>query len=365
MVDMDNICYADTRTGVLRKEKLKKKSILIILFSYMAINIFANDTFFSLSGGNLVPVNEESVSIEMREETITLDFQENFYEVTVDFTFYNSGDTATLSVGFPFFAPGNLGKGKIYDFKCWTNGEETSFEDIPIIWNSQTDKQLELQNAYTRKIRFNKKEVTTTKVKYKSSYSIDSNIEKNGMSHSHWDGYYLYGTGSSWKNSIGKIKLIIINNLHYGYLDIIRMGDSIWGESIKDKLSKINENTYEAVFTNIEPNFTEIFYIYFENILSDSGPKCFPGYFPFIKQITNQEELKWYKKDQLRIIRNAIYALHGYQFKSEDLKNLFIVVGEEWYPSYNERIKTGFSEESLSEIEKENIRIILEEENKR
>ena len=51
----------------------------------MAINIFANDTFFSLSGGNLVPVNEESVSIEMREETITLDFQENFYEVTVDF----------------------------------------------------------------------------------------------------------------------------------------------------------------------------------------------------------------------------------------------------------------------------------------
>lgn len=40
----------------------------------MAINIFANDTFFSLSGGNLVPVNEESVSIEMREETITLDF---------------------------------------------------------------------------------------------------------------------------------------------------------------------------------------------------------------------------------------------------------------------------------------------------
>ena len=93
----------------------------------MAINIFANDTFFSLSGGNLVPVNEESVSIEMKEETITLDFQENFYEVTVDFTFYNSGDTETLSVGFPFFAPGNLGERKNFDFKCCTNGEETSF----------------------------------------------------------------------------------------------------------------------------------------------------------------------------------------------------------------------------------------------
>lgn len=331
----------------------------------MAINIFANDTFFSLSGGNLVPVNEESVSIEMREETITLDFQENFYEVTVDFTFYNSGDTETLSVGFPFFAPGNLGKGKIYDFKCWTNGEETSFEDIPLIWNSETDKQPELQNAYTRKIRFNKKDVTTTKVKYKSSYSRDLDIEKSGMSYAYWDGYYLFGTGSSWKNSIGKIKLVIINNLPYGYIETVRMGKDIGGTSIKNKISKIDEKTYEVIFTNIEPNYTDIFYICFDNILSDSGPKYFPAYFPFIKKITNSDELKWYTKAQLRIIRNTIYALHGYQFKSEDLKNLFIVVGKDWNPTYHERIKSGFSEESLSEIEKENIRIILEEENKR
>lgn len=344
---------------------MKKKSILFILVFHIAINIFANDTFFSLSGGNLVPINEESVSIEMKEETITLDFHENYYEVTVDFTFYNSGDTETLSIGFPFFAPGNLGKGKIYDFKCWTNGEETSFEDKPIIWNSKTDEQPELQNAYTRKIQFNKKQTTTTKVKYKSSYSIDSDIEKDGMSYAYWDGYYLFGTGSSWKNSIGKIRLVIINNLPYGYLQTVRMGKNIGGSSVKDKISIINEKTYEVIFTNIEPDYTDIFYVCFENILSDSGPKRFPAYFPFTKTITNSDELKWYTKAQLRIIRNTIYDLHGYQFKSEDLRKLFIVVGKDWYPSYTERIKTGFSEEALSEIEKENIKIILEEENKR
>lgn len=344
---------------------MKKKSILFILVFHIAINIFANDTFFSLSGGNLVPINEESVSIEMKEETITLDFHENYYEVTVDFTFYNSCNTETLSIGFPFFAPGNLGKGKIYDFKCWTNGEETSFEDKPIIWNSKTDEQPELQNAYTRKIQFNKNQITTTKVKYKSSYSIDSDIEKKGMSYAYWDGYYLYGTGSSWKNSIGKIHLVIINNLPYGYLETVRMGKNIWGSSVKDKISIIDEKTYEVIFTNIEPDYTDIFYVCFENILFDSGPKRFPAYFPFIKTITNSDELKWYTKAQLRIIRNTIFALHGYQFKSEDLRNLFIVVGKDWYPSYTERIKTVFSEESLSEIEKENIRIILEEENKR
>ena len=137
------------------------------------------------------------------------------------------------------------------------------------------------------------------------------------------------------------------------------------GTSIKNKISKIDEKTYKVIFTNIEPNYTDIFYICFDNILSDSGPKYFPAYFPFIKKITNSDELKWYTKAQLRIIRNTIYALHGYQFKSEDLKNLFIVVGKDWNPTYTERIKSGFSEESLSEIEKENIRIILEEENKR
>ncbi len=344
---------------------MKKKSIFIILYLLTSINIFANDTFFSLSGGNLVPVTDESVSIEMKEEVITLIFNEEYYEVSVEFLFYNNGNTKELTVGFPFFAPGNLGNGKIFDFECWTNESKTTYIDKPIERSWDVSNQPKLENAYTRQITFEKNKITKTKVKYKSTYSVFFDINEDGLSHAHWDGYYLFGTGSNWKNSIGKIKLIIVNNLPYGYLEYIRMGESIWGESIKDKISIINENTYEAIFTNIEPDFTDIFYIYFENILSDSGPKCFPGYFPFIKQITNQEELKWYKKDQLRIIRNAIYALHGYQFKSEDLRNFFTLVGNDWYPSYTERIKSVFSENSLSEIEKENIKIILQEENKR
>lgn len=290
---------------------MKKKSIFYCLLILLSINVFANDTFFSLSGGNLVPVSDENVSIEMKEVVITLIFNEEYYEVSVDFTFYNKGNTKELTVGFPFFAPGNLGNGKIFDFKCWTNEKETTYIDKPIERSWEYDNQPKLENAYTRQITFKKQKITTTKVRYKSSYSVLFDVDKDGISHAHWDGYYLFGTGSSWKNTIGKIKLIIINNLPYGYLETIRMGESIWGESIKNKVSKIDENTYELVFTNIEPNFTDIFYIYFENILTDSGPKCFPGYFPFIKQIVNSDELKWYKKNQLRIIRNAIYALHG------------------------------------------------------
>ena len=117
--------------------KMKKYLIALVILLFPNL-IFSNDTFFSLSGGNLIPATEDDVSIEMQEETITIDFQENFYEVTVDFVFYNYGNTVNLNVGFPFFAPGALGNGKIYDFRCWTNDKETSFEDLPIIlsWDS-------------------------------------------------------------------------------------------------------------------------------------------------------------------------------------------------------------------------------------
>lgn len=341
---------------------MKKKSLFILYVVFLGFSLFANDTFFSLSGGNLVPVTDENTLIEMKEEVITLNFTSNYYEVTVDFTFVNTGNTKELTIGFPFFAPGNLGSGTIFDFECWTNGEKTSYTDKPISRSWDYENQPKLENAYTRNITFEKNEITTTKIKYKSTYSSNINIEKNGLSHAFWDGYYLYGTGSSWKNSIGKIRLVIINNLPYGYLGKIRMGENIWGKSIKEKLSKVNENTYEVIFTDIEPNYTDIFYIQFENILNDSGPKSFPSYFPFTKQITNHDELIWYTKEQLRIIRNTIYALHGYQFKSEDLKRFFELVGKNWYPPYSERIKNGFSESDLSEIEKENINIILNEE---
>lgn len=333
-------------------KKMKKYLIALVILLFPNF-IFSNDTFFSLSGGNLIPATEDDVSIEMQEETITIDFQENFYEVTVDFVFYNSGNTVNLNVGFPFFAPGALGNGKIYDFRCWTNDKETSFEDLPIIrsWDS-SNNQPKLENAYTRTIKFEKQKVTKTKIQYKSTYGRTK-----------WDGYYLFGTGSAWKNSIGKINLIIINNLMYGYPEDIRMGKNIWGKSIKENIIKVDEKTYEIVLYNVEPEYNEIFYFHFEDILNDYGPKRFPAYFPFNKRITTSDELSIYKKDQLRIIRNAIYALHGYPFKSSDLQEYFKNVGKEWNPPY--KINPDFSEDDLSDIEKQNIKTILEEENKR
>jgi hypothetical protein len=55
--------------------------------------------------------------------------------------------------------------------------------------------------------------------------------------------------------------------------------------------------------------------------------------------------------------------LHGYNFKSEDLKKLFTEWGQGWIIKY--KVNPNFSEDDLSEIEKYNINLILAEEKRR
>ncbi len=331
---------------------MKLKKLIVLLFSmFLSTFVYSNDTYFFISGGNLVPTNEKDTLIEMSGEKININLQDKFYEVTVDFTFYNPGKETDLIVGFPFFQAGYEGHGKIWDFKCWTNDQETDFSSEPIekIWERTTD--LEYVNA--RKIHFPEKDFTNTRVYYKSEYgdSSPSFLIAN----------YLYGTGSSWNKPIGSILLRIENNIKYGILRNVVMENST---NLTQKLIRTSDNTFELLLYNVEPKkYTDYFEIEISDVLSDDGPRSFPAYFDYNKRVVNKNEFKWLRKDQLRLVRNAIYALHGYKFKSKDLEEYFTTVGQNWNPPY--AVNSNFSENDLSEIEKTNIKNLLEEENKR
>ena len=329
-----------------------KKLFTFVMFIFLAGTAFANDTYFFTSGGNLIPAEETDISVEMKSEIISIVLQPKYYEVTVDFEFYNNGRTVDLLVGFPYFEAGIGGHGKLYDFKCWTNGELKDFSDTPIIRNFSKDNYNaeELENAYTRTITFPAKSITNTTVKYKSEYGRDT------------EGYiikYLYGTGSSWKNSIGNITLILENNLPYDNPNGFRLpkGDAT-------AFSRIADNKWEAHFSDIEPDYTDCITIHTKDILEDTGPKCFPLYgYKFRDVKASEGWLFWYTKPQLRILRNTIYALHGYDFKSADLKQLFAEWGQYWAPKYE--VNPDFTEDELSEIEKYNIQLLYKEEQRR
>lgn len=343
---------------------MKKFLIILSLLLTMSISLFANDTFFYMASGQLVPTKEGEVDIEMTEEVISLVLEDKYYEVTVDFSFYNPGKKAvTLEIGFPFFCEGISGEGTISDFRCWTNDVETSYTDLPLVKEWSTSDPTELENAYVRTIKFPGKKTTKTKITYKATYGREAPSYRIAK--------YLYGTGSSWKNAIGKMTIRITNNMKYSYPEWKHFPEY-------DSLTRINDNTWEIVCTNVEPeNYTDCITLIIGDIFGDNGPRVITksSYFVCMAKQT-EDSLFWYTKAQLRLLRNAVYAFHGYKFKSQDLIETFEVEAGKWgwygrdyidgkwvpneYP-----VNKDFSEKEFTEIEKYNVNFILEEEKRR
>lgn len=318
------------------KMKLCFIFFLLLICSYG----FSNDTYYSFYGGNIVPMDENDITVRMEEEIITIVLNPGYYEITVDFTFYNYGEDIGLYVGFPFYG-GTEGYSAVSDFKCWTNDIETNYIIVPFNNRSVKDdiKSTYLELAHVRKIDFPKNQITKTKISYKVKYYEEVK--------------YLYGTGSSWKGTIEKITLIIENNLSETYLRDFELPNK------KYTFEKLADNKWKAYFYDIEPKYLDcitfkpkyIFFTYKERYYPDEK-------FLFSEKKITRNDLFWYTKGQLRILRNTIYALHGYEFKNEELKELFNE--QKWY-----KVDSNFTEDSFSKIEKANIKTLLEEEKSR
>ncbi|MFN5736909.1 MAG: YARHG domain-containing protein, partial [Flavobacteriales bacterium] len=69
--------------------------------------------------------------------------------------------------------------------------------------------------------------------------------------------------------------------------------------------------------------------------------------------LLKRSDLENLSKGDLRIIRNAIYARHGYSFKNRPLRIFFDA--QEWYMPISTDVK-----EKLTDIEKKNIQLLLQ-----
>ncbi|MEL6250943.1 MAG: YARHG domain-containing protein [Bacteroidota bacterium] len=77
------------------------------------------------------------------------------------------------------------------------------------------------------------------------------------------------------------------------------------------------------------------------------------------QRIFTQDMLKKYSAAELRILRNSIFARHGYRFKSPDLQSHFQT--QKWYKESG--ITQAAILKELNPIEKVNIQLIQEMEN--
>lgn len=75
--------------------------------------------------------------------------------------------------------------------------------------------------------------------------------------------------------------------------------------------------------------------------------------FPSDKEYISEDDLRYKSKDEVAMIRNEIYARHGYVFNTEPYKSYF--ESQEWYaPNYN------FDDSLFNAIEKANKDFIVE-----
>ncbi len=62
----------------------KEFSFILIVLSFIS-SIYANDAWFNLTGGSLMPTVDDNSSVQMESETINIIMYEGFYEILVDF----------------------------------------------------------------------------------------------------------------------------------------------------------------------------------------------------------------------------------------------------------------------------------------
>lgn len=274
--------------------------------------IFANDSEIVINAGGQINLANHESDIEIQNETIEME------------------------TGFPQFENVNTSNRIIYDFDIsYSDGTEIPYTFVPA--NNQIDEDLNITGWYKKKIKFNGFDTTKIGINYKSKYS-DIGFYKTVN--------YLLGTGNTWSNSISTLEIEIVN-----YADIW-INEVTIANTHEYDYRFIKDNHYRISKHDYEPNLSDQLVIKiarFEKYLTP--PYSILGEFILEQEYINNQWLYFLTKGQLRILRNSIYAYHGYIFKSLDLNALFSNVKGYTPNKY-------FSESEFNECEKENIKTI-------
>lgn len=281
-----------------------RKTISIILFFLMNISISANDGRVVI-GPSIEIIDNEDTNVIMKSEVINIVIKDEYYEVTVDFEFYNEGDDETILIGFPVESWGFVNYenifDNIYDFKTFINGELIS--EYNINEEEYIDKYFIIKKKwYLREILFPGNSYTYSTVTYRVRNQY--HVEETALIG------YIFGTGRSWKDKIGKMTVyithddnIIINNINN--IDTF-------------EFSWVTNGKYKFENENIEPEIDDRIYINIQRFNN------FLEYFPYIKNLLykNENDIQYYTINQIKLFVNSFFINQEYELDEIDKKNI-------------------------------------------
>lgn len=337
-----------------------KNLILTIVFSVLCISFFgakaaANDGVFYVRGNNLIPLNETQV--ELRKEVLkfyVMDF--SWMKVDIDFTFYNPGPEKEVIVGFvtpP--AGGDTDEDQHPQIKGFTvnvNGSDLPFKIKRMSETSFSFDKLGLEEVdfvYYFTVRFKK---GTNRIRHTYTYRGGGSVELQR------DFEYQITTGRRWANKqIDDFEMEVhLDNGVYTIPASFRkdgkladwkiVGDGVIDDNVRSwfgeenpkiRMAHLNRGYLSLKETNFRPDNDIMFAEYnwragWVERWCDFAQECrdrkslerVVEYFTLEPwDGTTVGDLEKLSKWELKLIRNYFYALRGYDFKTNLIRDFY------------------------------------------
>ena len=158
-------------------------------------------------------------------------------------------------------------------------------------------------------------------------------------------------TTDNSKKEIKKLLIVVSAVLVVVALFFVFKGNDEKEETIEDLVENTDPIGENSVFSDANQEY-ESDSIYVEQPVNTQSQPTY-SYDKACERLLSDQDLIGYSKEELRIMRNWIFARHGYAFKSKDLQNYFSQF--DWYqPQYTDTDVSYM----LTDIEKKNIELI-------
>lgn len=317
-----------------------KTFLLLILFNIC----YSDDASIGTEGGNVYPIF--NTNVQMIKERIKIKITKNDINTTCKFWFVNKGPEDNIGMGFPALEESpSSGNKLVRNFKCYHNGKEikTSLANSVTTWDNDS-RYKEIKKWYSWYIEMGEGDTCLIVNKYKGDF---------GVTNWGWESvHYTISTGATWDGPILDGRICFD---HSQLASTRFIPDKTFKHIDKSKIKiEFSEDSTVFSFKNYKPQRYDSFKLYFiafwESFYCNMPDKKI---WEYIKtQCINGIELS---KEDWRLMRNEVFAHHGYVFKDESLNKYF--ESRPWYKK-----NPSFHIESLNCYEKSLVDLIKNKE---
>lgn len=315
---------------------------------------FANDGVYGGSGVDPMPLTTSDVRMVEEHVVLRYDSKRAAWDVTCDFTFENtSKEPVTLTVGFPFpivseeeeentATPAGKPEAKpgrplVWDFETTVGGKKVPVRETKTLTNTKIP-DVSYTFAYLWEVTFKPGE----RVAIRNTYTHGENAVSDGTVYAN----YVLKTGTLWKGGkIGRSRL----EVHMpGARHTLCSGD---------RLHEPSAVLPAGGKTTIDGKGISILWDLKDFAPSDDINVCYVDLDAVAGRLfweLKETDLSKLSVDELRALRNRVYAIRGYVFKKKDMADLF--AREWWYrpnPDYSAKSLTSEERAFVAKIQAE------------